>query len=451
MKRMFLAVLAALLTPATAYADAVDAPRCEAGACTYRVNAQQLLGSAEKLVLEHRFSEAGPLLAALENAPQFAMERDFLLGYTAMETGKTDEAIRLFRRILAKHPEQTRVRLELGRALMQKGKALSADHHFRLAEQDKGLPAEVLDYVRASRTTLRSTKSWSFTTDFGIAPDSNINNATNADSVNVKFGPFDLPMTLDADARRKSGTGQFASFSGSGRFGLSGETRMLVDLDTSITNYKGVGQDDANVQLAAGPEFDLGADTTMSVQALGAHRWYGGKRANHAFGMRSTLQHLLSPGQRLGLTIDGRKTLSGFNQAYSGWQFGAYASYERVLARSLIASATLFARRDSLQGKPYASTETGANLSLGGELPLGLTAGISAGVSRAWFDSPLLAFSAKSRRDWRLNGRVTMGLRTVRVLGFSPSVSYGYSDNRSSLTLYDAERSRLRFALARYF
>ena len=59
--------------------------------------------------------------------------------------------------------------------------------------------------------------------------------------------------------------------------------------------------------------------------------------------------------------------------------------------------------------------------------------------------------SSKPRNDWRLNGRVTLGLRSMRVLGFSPSVSYSYSNTKSSLTLYQADRSRFRFALARYF
>jgi hypothetical protein len=36
-------------------------------------------------------------------------------------------------------------------------------------------------------------------------------------------------------------------------------------------------------------------------------------------------------------------------------------------------------------------------------------------------------------------------------LGFSPSVAYSYSASLSSLTLYDSKRSKVRFALARYF
>jgi len=184
---------------------------------------------------------------------------------------------------------------------------------------------------------------------------------------------------------------------------------------------------------------------------VGANRWYGGRQANRSFGLRSSIQHNLDWGSRVGFSVDARRSVSGFNSAYSGWQLGGYASYERVFARSLIGSATLFARRDALQSAPYASIETGANMAIGGDLPFGLTAGLSGGISRAWYDKPLTFLSSKARSDWRMSGRVSLGIRSLRMFGFSPSVSYNYSNVKSSLSLYQAERSRFRFALARYF
>ncbi len=439
---------------APAFAEDVEAPveaQCVNGTCTARLTGEQLLKTAEKLVSEHRFEEAAPMLAALENAPQLALERDFLLGYTSVEKGDLDDGIKLFRRILSKNPDQTRVRLELGRALMLKGKMLSADYHFRLAQQDSALPKEVVDFVRTSRANIRSQRKFTMNTDFGLSPDSNITNGTSSQTVDVNLGPITLPMSLDASARKKSGTGQFATMSASGRIGLKGETRMLIEADTGFTNYKGKAQDDGYLQLAAGPEFDTGADTTIAVQAVGMQRLYGGKNALQQVGVRSSIQHNLDLGQRIGFSIDARRSYSGFSPQYGGWQIGGYASYERVFARSLIGSATLFARRDALSGKPYANTEIGAQLAVGGDLPKGITAGISIGASRAWYDAPLALFSAKPRNDWRLNGRVSLGLRSMRVLGFSPSISYSYSNTKSTLPIYQADRSRFRFALARYF
>jgi outer membrane protein len=441
--------LALTLLPVSVAAQ--QAPQCVNGECHLRLTADQVLQQADQLTSEHRFAEAAPLLAALEQTPQLAMERDFLIGYTAAESGKLDDAIKIFRHILNAHPEQTRVRLELGRALMIKGNVLAADHHFRLASEDRTLPEDIARTVRATRGVIRQQKQWSFNIDLGLAPDSNITNGTNAESVEINLGPFTFPVSLDSQARQKSGTGQFLSLGGSARFGFVGETRLLIEGDTQLTNYSGKAQDDLASQLAVGPEFDLSDETTVSVQALGSQRWYGGKTANTGFGLRAGLQHEIGRNQRVGVSLDARRSLSGVADTYTGWQLGGYATYERVIARRLIASASLFGRRDALRSAAYSDFEVGGSIGLGGELPLGINAGISAGASRAWFDAPLALFSKDPRTDWRLNGKVQLGLRSVRMMGFSPSVSYSYSASLSSLSLYDSKRSRLRFAMARYF
>jgi outer membrane protein len=431
--------------------SAAQTGQCNDNSCTVQMTAQQLLGTAEKLVSEHRFDEAAPLLDALAQAPQIALERDFLLGYAAVEQGKTEDAVRIFRKILNKNPEQTRVRLELGRALMLQGKTLNADHHFRLAQQDRDLPDDVAAMVRSTRGVLRTKRNWAFNMDFGFAPDSNITNGTNAETVSVNVGPFELPLQLDESARKKSGTGQFVTSGASARFGFIGESRLLVEGNSQFTNYSGKTFDDFAVELAVGPEVDVSDRTQVSLQALGSQRWYGGRRAATGFGVRAGIQRDLGDVSRLGLTIDARRQESGFSTAYSGWQLGAYASYERVIAQRFIASATLFGRRDALNSKPYASFETGANLGIAGELPMGLNAALSVGASRAWYDGALALFSPDPRKDWRLNARAQIGVRALRIAGFSPSIAYSYSASLSSLTLYDSKRSRFRFALARYF
>ncbi len=439
-----------IATPALAEQTLLQ-PDCVIDKCTLHLTAAQLLDRAQQLVFERRFGEAAPMLAALENAPEYTMERQFLTGYVAVESGDLKTAVSEFRAVLAAHPEQTRVRLELARVLMLQGKNGAADHHYRLAQGDDKVPPEILSAIRISRTILRSQRQWSFNVDFGIAPDSNITNGTNAESIGIKFGDQTVPLTLDAGARAKTGTGQTAGFSGAARLNLGGDTKLLVEGDSQIVNYSGSDHDDISLQLAVGPEFQLSERTRLSVQAVGLQRWYGGRSANLAGGVRATVQHAVGGSQRLEFALDARNTHSGFLNEYSGWQVGATASYERVIARSMIASASLFARRDALNAAAYSGIEFGANVGIGGELPLGITAGVSAGVSRAIYDAAVPIFGGDPRGDWRLNGRVQLGLRTIRFLGFSPSITYSVSSNKSSLALYDSDRQRLSFALAHYF
>jgi hypothetical protein len=444
-------LLAASALTAAPLTAAPLAESCGAGQCQMKITVDQMLAHASMLVEARRFDEAKPVVAALAQAPNLGMETHFLRGYIAVETGDTATAIKEFRASLAIDPKQTRVRLELARALMMQGKDGGAAYHFRLAAQDNGLSPEIRATIQAQRGILRDRKPWHASTDFGFAPDSNITNGTSAETVDLVVGNQTIPLTLDENARARSGLGQTASLSAGYRFKIGDRGAFLVDGDAQGVNYKGTYNDDYTVQLAAGPEFRPTEATSISIQGLGLQRWYGGDRAVTQIGARLAMQHTIGEDQRVGLTLDARHSASGLQDAYSGWNFALYATYERVIARSMIASASLFARTDRLNEEAYSSKELGLSLGIGGELPHGINAGITGTASRAIYGAPLAALSNDPRADWRLSGRIYAGVRSLRVMGFSPSVSYTYTLNASSLSLYESKRSRFAFNLARYF
>lgn len=419
-----------------------------ASAATIRMTPPQLLAAAERAVLAQRYDEARVMLAALGEAPGYAMERHFLLGYMAAQTGDLKIAQREFRAVLRDRPEMTRARLELARVLMLDGKEAAADHHFRLAEQDAELPPEIEKTIRQARGLIRSRRNWTFNFDFGLVPDSNINNATDARTID--FGQTQIP--LNDDARRKSGLGQMVGANGSVRFGMSKRLSLLVEGSGDFTNHKGGDADDISILGAVGPEFTIGKEGRLSLQALGFSHWYGGKVAQDGVGARINYQQNLDQGQRVGLQVDVRRVNSDFSPAYDGTNLAAYLTYERVVRRSMVASVTLLGRRDDLKASVYSNKELGFNLGIGGELPLGINAGLSAGLSRARYDDPLVfPFGPEPRKDWRMNARAYLGARSIRVLGFSPSITYNFSRVASNISFYDSERHRVQFALARYF
>src|SRR3546814_16987204 len=79
---------AVVATPAAAQAT----PDCDDGTCRIQLTPQQLQAAAERPVHARRFDEAAPLVAALRQAPGFAMQRRFLTGYSAAETGHPHRA-----------------------------------------------------------------------------------------------------------------------------------------------------------------------------------------------------------------------------------------------------------------------------------------------------------------------------------------------------------------------
>lgn len=451
-KRWMIAAAFVAAAPGAARAQqALSAPDCSYGLCTVQLTPQQLLSRAEQLVASGRYEEARPMIDALAQAPGFEFQTRFLSGFVAQRSGDLTKAADQYKAILSDDPTQTRVRLELASTMMAMGQAQAADRQFRLAEQSGDLTPEVARTIRTVRDVIRQQRAWRFDFSFGIAPDSNINNATSVDTVVGRFGDVEIPLELSEEARARSGTGQTATASAGLRLPVARQMSMLVDVDTAGTNYSGSAYDDYSAQLAVGPELRIGQIASISLQAVGSQRWFGGDLLTRQAGVRIGGQTAAGPRARLGIQLDMRRNDARFDDGFSGWQGGLYATYERGVSRTLVASAGLFARRDWLREAAWSSRELGGTLGLGGELPLGVNFGVSGTVSRALFDAPITFFSDEPRRDWRLVGRATLGYRKLRFLGFSPQVSYAYTRVATPVSIYDNRRSRFTFSLARYF
>lgn len=449
--RQALTAAALLATSMGAPALAQTEPKCADGTCQIRATPDQMVAAAEKLIARRRFEEAKPLIKALEMAPGYKLQTRFLTGYIAAEQGDYAAAADQYKAILADDPGQTRVRLELGKAMLALGKAQSADKQFRLAGQDRDIPPELAKAIRGVRAVIRQQRAWRLDVDFGLAPDSNINNATAVDQVTVNLGGYSLPLTLDENAKARSGTGETATLSAGLRLPAGKDMAMLIDLDGSATNYAGARYDDYLVQLAAGPEFTLSQKASVSVEAVGAERWYGGSLASSQIGVKAGGQTLFGMTDRAGIQIDVRHTDARFDHGYDGWQGGLYGTYEHAMSKTLIVSAGLFGRRDWLAERAYSNTELGANFGFGGELAHGINFSLSGSLSRAAYDAPMSFFSAEARRDWRGSARATLGDRSIRVLGFSPELSLTYARTKSNIDFFSTDRVRFRVALARYF
>ena len=445
-------ILAAPINQQIAVSDSkISLQDCSTKGCNIKVTGDQLIAAAEKAIDAKDYKAAIPMVEALGLAPEYKFQHRFLKGFIAAELGDLEVAEKAFRSLLNDDPKQTRVRLELARVMMLRGKEGAANYHFRLAQQDDDLPEEIRQTVRGIRGILRNKRSWNLNFDIGLAPDTNINSATSAETVNVNFGPFQLPLTLDENARKQSGIGQTAGISAGLRLKASEKLAFLIDGDARMVNYKGEFADNFQMQFAAGPELRIGETSSLSFQALGAQNWYGGRSANTDFGAKLAFQKVLDEGQRIGFAVDGRNTKSGFSEAYDGWQVGSNITYERIISRSFIASASLFGRKDILDSKAFSNTSFGGSIGIGGELPLGINAGIRASISQALYNAPQFVYSNDPRKDLRLFGRAYAGVRAFKLLGFSPSVEYNFSKVDSNYDLYASDRHRFNFKLARYF
>ena len=450
MRGLFAMCAAALMSLSTSAAAQDALPICSFGSCRIELNAAQMLARTEQLVEARRFDEAAPMIAALAQAPEMKLQSRYLSGFVASEQGDYARAADIFKAILADDPNQTRVRLELARAMLGMGQLQGADRQFRMAQQDD-LPPDIARAVRGAREVIRSQRLWRLDMDLGIAPDTNINNATSANSVNIQFGDLSLPVRLDDEARAKSGTGQVASLNAGVRLPVSGRAAILADLNGNGTNYVGRAYDDFMVQGALGPQLHLSDKASIFAQGLAAQRWYGGTDASRQFGARFGGQYAFTDKTRAGLQIDARRTSAQFDRNFSGWQVGAYANAEQAVSRTMLATGGLFVRRDALLAASYSNVELGGSLGIAGELPWGVNFAVNGTGSRAIFDAPMGLFSRDPRRDWRVGANLSLGNRKLRLMGFSPQVNIGWNRTLSNVPIFANDRLRFRFAAARYF
>ena len=426
-------------------------PDCKDGVCQLQLTPDQLLAAAEKLVGQKRFAEAEPLVRALALAPGFTLQTRFLSGYIAGHQGRWKDAIGQYKAILADDPGQTRVRIELARAFMATGQYGAADKQFQVVERTRDLSPEFARTIRTVRNTIRANRPWQLDIAAGIAPDTNINNATAADTVTVMLGDTPIPLSLDSQAQARSGLGITARASGSVRLPVAKKVSVIADLDVGGTEYKGGEFDTWVGQVAAGAEYQLSAATRVSLQGVGAQRWFGGDAVSRQFGVRAGGQTVLDSRRRLGIQLDVRHSDALFNDGYSGWQYAAYGTFEQAVNATQVVSAGPYLRRDALRSDALSSTEAGGTLGVGGELKWGINFGASIGAARTIFDAPVPIFSPDPRRDWQVFTRATLGNRKLRVLGLSPQLNWSVTRVRSNYAFYSTTRSRFELTLARYF
>lgn len=418
---------------------------CQPGtACMRGLTGAQLLQLAEQLALARRYDDAQTLLTALAADPRYDFERQFLAAYIASERGDLKAAIAGFRGLLERAPEQPRVRLELARALYLDGQTQAADYHFKLAEQ-ADLPEAIRQTVQQARQAIRTQRQWYANVSFGLAPDTNINSATQDRTVDL----FGLPFTLDDAARRTTGLGQTLDGQAGVRLKLAQSWAMGIDLQGAAVNYKGSANDDILLSSSAGPVWSRG-NWRVALAGSMTQRWFGGQAASQLFGPRLSILHALDKASSLSLELNARRVNNQINDGYDGWQYSSRLDYERVLDGRLLASLGVFGSYQALELATQSSWEAGIAAGLGGELGLGINAGLSGQISRARYEETAAGFDRR-RAEWRAAARIYAGLRSVRLAGFSPAVEYRFSTSASSLDLYDFERHRFSFTLARYF
>lgn len=409
------------------------------------------LEAGQLLALAARAQEAGDAVTAeiayralfADPSIEVRSEARFRLANLLVKQGRLGEAAVLLRTILDERPQAQRVRLEFAHVLDRMGDEAGARRVLREAQAGE-LPPDVARLVDRYSAALRAQKPVGASIDIALAPDSNINRATQSNTLGTVLGDF----VLDDDARQRAGLGLALRGQAYVRLPVDNSINLFGRFSGSADLYRDGDFNDIALAPTFGPEIRSGADR-ISLEAGGLWRWFGGKAYSSAATIGLNYFHPLGRtaqlrGKAAAAIVDNR-----FNTLQDGWTYSASLSYERALSNRSGAGVTLSADRQTLRDPGYSTWAGQAALFAYRETgPVTLV--VTASYGRLGADERLLLFTeARSDRLYRASLGATF--RNFRVDTFAPFIRATYERNQSTVEIYDYRKVRSEIGVTRAF
>ncbi len=413
--------------------------------------------------------EPGKALDLLRELPREGVRRLSVLFQTGMAavlaSGKADlsederdalldEAIAALHAILVERPDLVRVRLELARAFFLKEEDGLSRRHFDQVLAGNP-PAAVVTNIRRFLSIMRARRRWTAYAGAAIAPNSNINGASDAETVLIPvFGQL-LPFRRSADSRSQSGVGFSLWGGGEYQHPLDERVRMRFGADAARDEYGGSKFDRTFMGVHFGPRWLASPRTEFSVLGVAHRQWTGGSPDNDALGGR------VEAWRGLTRTIGANASVSWRRRDYRRRNSldGPVTDYSLGLV--WVVTPTLRTRASVGYVRERPKSQSGRNATrlgrLGADLalPLGFTLGAS-GEMR-WRDfkgtgRDYLTLDGARRSDRTHILRVSVLNRAFTVLGFSPQMVFVNEVRKTNAQLPgDSTRNRGELRFVRQF
>lgn len=436
--------LTATLIASAAQAEACS-PTAEPCPKTIQLTAPQVFAVADQLAREDKLDEAIKVLDVLQKDKNadYRNEARFRHAQLLIQLHKLAEAAILYRTILDERPNAARVRLELAAILAQMGDTSAARHELRQA-QAGGLPPEVAQVVNQYVVALRSKKPWGGSFELALAPDSNINRATDAKTLDTVIAP----LNLSADARQQSGIG----LKGSGQVYLRANLGKNITLVPRVSSqgafYRASQFNDVSGSAQLGLEWRSKADR-FTPSAGYTWRWYGRDLYARTQSLNLDWLHPMGKRAQLNTNIGINRLRYARNPLQDGMIYNASISYERAFTVRSGGSISFFVNRQTAQDPGYATASGGLSLIYWHDFGK-MTLFGTATINRLEADKRLFLFPDR-RKEWYARGGVGAVFRQIQVAGFSPVVRVAYERNWSTVGIYDYRRIATDFGVTRAF
>ncbi|TMJ20850.1 MAG: DUF560 domain-containing protein [Alphaproteobacteria bacterium] len=410
MTAFLLAALAgAALAPAPATAPAPT--RIES------LSAAQLFAIADGARAEGRVDDALVFYEALtrDPDPEVRAEARFRRGMTLAEAKRYREAAESFRALLDEKPGTARVRLELARVL-----------------------------ALLVAAALRSSRPIGGSFEIALAPDSNVNRATAARTLDTIIAP----LVLSEDARARSGLGLKAGGQLYARVPVGSRLAVVPRLSGLGRFYRAERFDDASASALLGVEWQGGKDRVTGSAGAG-WRWYGLSPYARTQTLAADWIHAAGRTTQFVTSLAASRARYVRNTLQDGEIYAAAVSIEHALNPGRGFTLTASADRQTARDPGYATASGGLAL-LGWQEWGKVTLYASAALRRTEGDARLVLFTDR-RREWLYQAATGATFRQVTFHGLAPTLRVTWERNVSTVGLYDYSRLATEIGVTRAF
>ena len=393
-----------------------------------------------------------------------SVARLFDLGMTSLETAERtdsatarrdlyDKAIGAFRAILVNRPELIRVRLELARAFFLKGQDGLARRHFE-AVLAGGVPLPVAANVQRFLAIMRARKRLTGYFGLAVAPDSNLNAASESEIIYLDTAFGRLPFTREGDFGARSGSGLSVWGGGEYQYPLSERLRLRAGADVAVREYPGGDFDQHVLAAHLGPRWLASPLTEISLLGTVSRQWLGSSPYADEFGARLELD------RRLGPTVWARGTAAYRERAHRSRDFldGPAVDFTAALAWTpapvLRVHVTVGYTRDHAALEHWRNLSRWIRVGTSLALPLGFTLGTSAQAQRVAYDGAgqlHLTLDGRPRFDRIRSFSVSVLNRAFTLFGFSPQLALIHDVRLTNAQAQDFDRNRAELRFVRQF
>ena len=455
----FAAVAAVILSTSTAAPASADSP---AGARPRPPSVEAAIERARALMAAGRPEQALDLLRELPRDGARRLSVLFQTGMAAVAaSGKPDlsedrrdalldEAVASLHAVLVDRPDLVRVRLELARAFFLKEEDGLSRRHFEQVLAGNPPPA-VAANIRRFLSIMRARRRWSAYAGVAIAPNSNINAASDEETVLVPFFGQLLPFQRGADSRSQSGVGFSVWGGGEYQYPLGQRLRLRLGADAARDEYRGSRFDRTFMGVHIGPRWLVSPRTELSVLGVAHRQWTAGSPDNDALGGRVEVWRGLTRTLGANASVSWRRRDYRRGNGLDGPVTDFSLGLVWVVTPTLRTRASLGYVREHPKFVPGRNGTRLGRLGAELALPLGFTLG--AGAEMRWRDfkgtgRDYLTWDGARRSDRTHILRVSLLNRAFTLMGFSPQVVFVNEVRKTNAQVpgdYTRDRGELRF------